>query len=143
MEIQEWEKWKYLYNKVSHISPTFNLCIAKYALKKRQGSNVFSFIWIKVLNLFFIHNLQSRRAARWWLWTQWQELEELPWTVLRMAEQRGRWILAFKRGYRISQDFYIRKEKKKPRILFKPLLFGAFPLQHPNQFSNILGIHTS
>ena len=35
------------------------------------------------------------------------------------------------------------KGKKKPRILFKPLLFGAFPLQHPNQFSNILGIHTS
>ena len=132
---------KYLYSRGSYISPTFNLCIAKYALKKRQGNKCLQFHMDKIIESVLHTQLIKQESC-------------LLMVVNTMAGTRGatmdctedgRTTRQMNPGFqkRLPHQPRLLHEKQTNHILFKPLLFWVFPLQHPNKFSNISGIHNS
>lgn len=121
MEIQEWEKLNYLYNRVSYVSPTFNLCIAKYALK-RQGSKCLQLPMDKTIESV-LHTQPCYESHCWWLGTQWQDLEKLPWLYWGWQNNKADESWLSKEVIASAKTFtWERKKKKKTKHKTKYLI---------------------
>lgn len=152
-----WQGWKFksernwtIYTIKSHMSVLHLIYVLPNMLWKRQGSKCLQLPMDKTIESVLHTQLTKQESCLLMV----GNTVAGPRGVTLDCTEDGRTTRQMNPGFpkRLSHQPRLLHEKEKqtnkkkntkPSILFKPLLFWVFPLQHPNQFSNILGIHTS